>query len=306
MSRIRADKLVDRLGTGGPRFPNGVAAGFNVTGVITATSFSGDGSNLDGVGVAGVSTVTLATFNDVLVGGALTVTGNLTVNGTQTIINTATLEVEDKNIGIASVSSPSNTTADGAGLTVYGGGDGDKTLKWLDSTDRWTFDGGAVQATAFYGDGSQLDNVVSGVTLKADDSLVVGGAATTINFSGATISEVSSGIATITIASGGISTAAASGGSITLDLSSAQDHKVTATGITTITVSGGTEGDSHTVRIVNSGIATVGFSTYFLFPSGSPPVLPTASGAISLVSFTVNQVGAGGTQLLAGASLNFS
>ena len=300
MSRIRADKLVNRLGTGGPTFPNGVAAGFSVTGIITATSFSGDGSNLDGVGVAGVSTTGTSTFNDVVVDG------NLTVNGTQTIINTATLEVEDKNIGIASVSSPSNTTADGAGLTVYGGGDGDKTLKWLDSTDRWTFDGGAVQATAFYGDGSQLDNVVSGVTLKADDSLVVGGAATTINFSGATISEVSSGIATITIASGGISTAAASGGSITLDLSSAQDHKVTATGITTITVSGGTEGDSHTVRIVNSGIATVGFSTYFLFPSGSPPVLPTASGAISLVSFTINQVGAGGTQLLAGASLNFS
>ena len=32
MSRIRADKLVDRLGTGGPRFPNGVADGFSVTG----------------------------------------------------------------------------------------------------------------------------------------------------------------------------------------------------------------------------------------------------------------------------------
>ena len=64
--------------------------------------------------------------------------------------------------------------------------------------------------------------------------------------------------------------------------------------------------DSHTVRIVNSGIATVGFSTYFLFPSGSPPTLPTTSGAISLLSFTVHRVGTAGTQLLAGASLNFS
>ena len=103
----------------------------------------------------------------------------------------------------------------------------------------------------------------------------------------------------------GLTTEASTGGSITLDLSN-QDHKVTATGITTISVSGGTEGDSHTVRIVNSGIATVGFSTYFLFPSGSAPSLPTADGAISLVSFTINRVGAGGTQLLAGASLNFS
>jgi hypothetical protein len=103
-----------------------------------------------------------------------------------------------------------------------------------------------------------------------------------------------------------IGTETLSGGLVTLDLSSAQDHKVTATGITTITVTGGTEGESHTVRIVNSGTATVGFSTYFLFPSGGTPSLPTASGAISLVSFTINQVGAGGTQLLAGASLNFS
>ena len=92
---------------------------------------------------------------------------------------------------------------------------------------------------------------------------------------------------------------------VTLDLSK-QDHKLTVSGITTISCTGGTEGDSHTVRIVNSGIATVGFSTAFLFPSGSPPVLPTTSGAISLLSFTVHRVGTAGTQLLAGASLNFS
>ena len=91
-----------------------------------------------------------------------------------------------------------------------------------------------------------------------------------------------------------------------LDLTAAQDHKVTATGICTITVTGGTEADSHTIRIVNSGIATVGFSTYFLFPSGATPSLPTADGAISLISFTVHRVGLGGTQLLAGASVNFS
>ena len=93
---------------------------------------------------------------------------------------------------------------------------------------------------------------------------------------------------------------------ITLDLSK-QDHKLSVTGVTTITVSGGTEGDSHTVRIINSASGvTVGFSTYFLFPSGSSPSFPSASGAISLMSFTVNRVGAAGTQLLAGASLNFS
>ena len=111
-------------------------------------------------------------------------------------------------------------------------------------------------------------------------------------------------------ASGGISTQAgtASGIVTSMFLNDATDHKVTATGICTITTTqSGTEGQSHTIRIVNSGIATVGFSTYFLFPSGSAPVLPTASGAVSLISFTVHDsVGAGCTQLLAGASVNFS
>jgi hypothetical protein len=108
----------------------------------------------------------------------------------------------------------------------------------------------------------------------------------------------------------GISTEAGTASGIVthVRLSSAQDHKITATGFTTITSSGsGTEGESHTIRIVNSGIATVGFSTYFLFPSGAAPTLPTADGAISLISFTVHDsVGAGCTQLLAGASVNYS
>tara|TARA_B100001758_G_C18410302_1_gene615151 strand:- start:1219 stop:2739 length:1521 start_codon:yes stop_codon:yes gene_type:complete len=108
--------------------------------------------------------------------------------------------------------------------------------------------------------------------------------------------------------SGGITTEAlvSSGIVTTLNLTAAQDHKVTATGICTITVTGGTEADSHTLRIINSGIATVGFSTHFLFPSGAAPSLPIADGAISLISFTVNRVGGAGIQLLAGASLNFS
>ena len=91
-----------------------------------------------------------------------------------------------------------------------------------------------------------------------------------------------------------------------LSLDDAQDHKLTISGISTISCTGGSEGDSHIVRIVNSGITTVGFSTFFLFPSGSTPSLPTADGAISLISFTVHRVGAAGTQLLAGASVNYS
>jgi len=345
MSRLRSNKVVNQAGSGAPELTYGAvipntgtisgAGKVSIGGSITAGSFHGDGSGLSGVGdpsalkdgnnvkvqaqpsgatVTGILTVTnnidandISGVNATFSGNA-TVQGNLTVNGTTTTIDTATLSVEDKNVGLGSVTTPSNTTADGGGLTVFGGADGDKTLQWLDSTDRWTFGGGAVQATAFYGDGSNLDNVVSGIEVKTDGSSV-GTSLTALNFSGATVTgDATSGIATITIAAAGITTEAsvASGSVVTLDLSTAQDHKITATGICTITCSGGTEGESHTVRIINSGSATIGFSTYFLFPSGSTPSLPSTDGAINLISFTVNRVGAAGTQLLAGASLNFS
>ena len=51
-----------------------------------------------------------------------------------------------------------------------------------------------------------------------------------------------------------------------------------------------------------------GGSTYFLFPSGSSPIIPTTDGTISMISFTVHRQGVVGlaTQLLAGASVNFS
>jgi len=68
--------------------------------------------------------------------GNLTVEGNFTVNGTTTTIDTTTLTVEDKNIEIGKVSSPSDTTADGGGLTLLGSTD--KTFNWVDATDSWT------------------------------------------------------------------------------------------------------------------------------------------------------------------------
>ena len=187
---------------------------------------------------------------------------------------------------------------------------------------------GVVTATSFSGSGAGLTSIPSGqltgalpaisgaaltglpaggVTIRSAGGSALGSGITDINFqSGATVTASGAG-STITIAAG-IETSAGIGTNtvFTLNLSTAQDHKITTTGISTITVSGGAEGDSHTVRIINSGISTVGFSTHFLFPSGSVPSLPTADGAISLISFTVNRVGAGGTQLLAGASVNFS
>ena len=160
-------------------------------------------------------------------------------------------------------------------------------------------------AVTYYGDGSNLTGVVSGIGLS-EGGTAKGSSITDVNFVGATVTATGAG-ATITI-SAGIGTNAQTGSTqtVTLDLSNAQDHKVTVTGITTIDCAGGTEGDSHTVRIINSGIATVGFSTYFLFPSGATPTLPEADGGKSLISFTINRVGGAGTELFAGASVNYS
>ena len=272
----------------------GVAATF--TGAVTYE----DVTNIDSVGVvtagkgfrattgglivtAGVTTVTDGIeLGASGVGGTITGAGNAEFAGITT--SKGNLNV---GTGITAYASTSNLNV-GTGVTVYG------------ST-------GIVSATAFYGDGAALSGVVSGIEVMSDGSSV-GTSLTALNFSGATITTAASGITTITIAAAGLSTAAGTSAGIvtTLYLSDAQDHKMTASGITTITCSGGTEGESHTLRITNSGITTIGFSTYFLWPSGSPPSIPSTDGAINLISFTVQRVGTAGTQLLAGASLDFS
>ena len=253
----------------------GVATAVNFSGNITGTAatFSGNvsvGGVLTYDDVTNVDSVGLGTFrNGLIVQGTGTTSTTLNVSGVSTLTGNAFV---------------------GSAVSIYASS-------------------GIVSATAFYGDGANLDNIVSGVTLEQAGSSV-GSAITTINFSsGATLTTASSGFSTVTISTGIQTEAGTASGIVThVRLSSAVDHKITATGITTITSSGsGTEGESHTIRIVNSGIATVGFSTYFLFPSGAAPLLPTADGAISLISFTVHDsVGAGCTQLLAGASVNYS
>jgi len=116
MSQLNVDTIKNRLGTAGPVVPSlTVTNNATVGGALTVTGNETVSGNL---------TVT----NNATVGGALTVTGNFTVNGTQTIINTTSLDVSDKNIGIGSTSSPTDALADGAGITIYGSTN--KTITW--------------------------------------------------------------------------------------------------------------------------------------------------------------------------------
>ena len=115
-----------------------VAASGNVT--ITAANtlaatFSGANTTLAGE-LRGPSTFTI---DPAVVGddtGTVVIKGNLQVDGTTTTINSTTLTVDDKNIELASVASPTDLTADGAGITIKG--TTDKTLNWVDATDAWT------------------------------------------------------------------------------------------------------------------------------------------------------------------------
>jgi hypothetical protein len=117
------------------------------TGSVTSTMIA-DGTivNADISGSAEIAVSKLAngTANQVIVTDGtnvswsdnLTLAGDLTVNGTTTTINTENLLVEDKNIIIGNVTSPTDVTADGGGITLKGATD--KTINWVDATDAWT------------------------------------------------------------------------------------------------------------------------------------------------------------------------
>ena len=83
---------------------------------------------------------TVSAANGGTFAGNVIMSGNLTVNGTTTTIDTQHLIVEDKNIEMGKVSSPTDTTADGGGLTLKGDGTApytDKTILWEKDTKQW-------------------------------------------------------------------------------------------------------------------------------------------------------------------------
>lgn len=105
MSEIRVDSIKDQAGTGAPSFPNGLS----VTGVVTATNFIGDGSQLTGISVG-----TTATYSNTS-GIASALTGTAQINTTG-IITASSFSGEWRGVGIG-------TTYGGTGITTYASGD---------------------------------------------------------------------------------------------------------------------------------------------------------------------------------------
>jgi hypothetical protein len=105
----------------------------------TSSELAGVISDETGTGaLVFANTPTLVTPNiGAATGTSLVLSGDLTVNGTTTTINSTTLTVDDKNIELGSVESPTDAGADGGGITLKGATD--KTITWVDATDAWTF-----------------------------------------------------------------------------------------------------------------------------------------------------------------------
>lgn len=170
---IHADQTNNRFKVGSAVTMNSDDGDIVTLGIITATSFVGDGSGITNAGstlsagsgsqrivltsqTSGAMTATstdsgltyesgadaltvsggLSVGAAATVGGNLTVTGNLQVDGTTTTVNSTTLTVDDKNIELASTASPSDATADGGGITLKG--TTDHTWNWVNATDAWT------------------------------------------------------------------------------------------------------------------------------------------------------------------------
>ena len=98
-----------------------------------------DNVEFNNVTVSGTLTSDDITSTNISIAGNATVTGNLTVSGTTTTLNTATLDVEDKNITLNAGSGDTSGSANGAGITIQDAVNAstDATLLWDATNDRF-------------------------------------------------------------------------------------------------------------------------------------------------------------------------
>ena len=110
----------------------------NVLAATSSSELAGIISDETGTGaLVFANTPTLVTPNiGAATGTSLVLSGDLTVNGTTTTINSTEITVDDKNLTLGSVATPTDAGADGGGLTLKGATD--KTFSWIDATDSWT------------------------------------------------------------------------------------------------------------------------------------------------------------------------
>jgi hypothetical protein len=163
----------------------GDGAFVNLTG---AQTISGNKTFTGTVNFSGATISGNATF-----GSDLTVTGNLTVNGTTTTVNSTTVTVDDKNIELGSVISPTDAGADGGGITLKG--TTDKTFNWVDATDAWTSSEhlNLLSGKSYYINGTQVLSSTALGSAVVSSSLTGVGTITSGTWNGTTIATANGG-----------------------------------------------------------------------------------------------------------------
>jgi hypothetical protein len=119
-----------------------------------------------GGAASSITNVNLGSANGgtVTVNKDLVVSGDLTVNGTTTTVNSTTLTIDDPNIVLNSIASPTDILADGGGITLKGGAGADYTLTWVNATDSWTSNQNfniSSAALAYYINGTSVLNATT-------------------------------------------------------------------------------------------------------------------------------------------------
>lgn len=161
--------------TGGEAVVSKVAAS-GVTGTTLASN------------VVSSSLTSVGTLTSLTVSGGLTVGGDLTINGTTTTINSTTISVDDINITLGATTSPTDTSANGGGITLKG--TTDKTIAYnKNGLGSWDFSENIILASGkeYYINGT---SVLSSTTLGSgvtSSSLTSVGTLTALTVSGTTI-----------------------------------------------------------------------------------------------------------------------
>ena len=146
-------------------------------------------SNIDVPGTLDVTGI--STFDN-----NVTIAGTLTATGTSISLDSPIVTIKDSNIQLGTVSTPTDVTADGGGITLKGSTD--KTFGWANSTDAWTSSEHIDLASgkSYYVNGSQ---VLTETTLGAGvtgSSLTAVGTISTGTWQGSQIADAY--LATIT------------------------------------------------------------------------------------------------------------
>ena len=201
-----------------------------------------------------VTGITTLAAGNTTITGDMTVSGNLTISGTTTNIDSTNLLVEDKNIILGDVATPSDVTADGGGITLKGATD--KTFNWIDATDSWTASENidlAAGKTYKIGNTTIANSTALGTGIVAS-SLTSVGTLSSLTLGGAAsgITTLAAGNTTIT-GFANVTTTIQGGSSLTI-AGAASGITTLAAGNTTIT------GFANVSTRVNSAILSVGSS----------------------------------------------